>query len=142
MDRIRTYPSSLPDFPFFKLLNKQYKDGSFEIIKEKLYFIPNNNLLGYRIMRSGLLMGENKNGRFEPSQALAMSLKANEFKVCLKLNEDDPRVLKYLKGETIKVPEIDNEEWVLVCVKDYPLGFGKISNNVLKNKIDKGWIYK
>ena len=29
---------------------------------------------------------------------------------------------------------------LLICVNNFPLGFGKASNGKLKNKIDKGWI--
>ena len=29
--------------------------------------------------------------------------------------------------------------WYLVCVDGYPLGFGKLSNQTLKNKYLPGW---
>ena len=59
----------------------------------------------------------------------------------IKLNCDDPNVVKYLKGETIKV-DSDCEGDVLICVEDFPLGFGKISKGMVKNRIDKGWVMK
>ena len=141
-----------PDFQnadvleFFKLLNKKFYNGSFEIKKDKLYFIPNNNIdfNGVRILRSGLLIGELKNKHFEPSQALALALKKEDFKQIINLSVDDPRVIKYLKGETLDLSDIDNKtkSWVLVCVDNYPLGFGKIAKGSLKNKYAKGWIWQ
>ena len=128
---------------FFKLINKKFVDGQFELRKDKLYFIPamQKELKGIRILRSGLYIGECKKNRFEPSQALAMYLKKEEFKQTIDLSIQDDRVIKYLKGETIQVNDIDTKMkgWVLVCVDGYPLGFGKISKGSIKNKYAQGW---
>ena len=98
---------------------------------------------GLRLLRTGLLLGEFKKNRFEPNQALAMHLKSDEFKQTIHLDVNDDRVIKYLKGETIDVSDIDTKTkgWVLVCVHDFPLGFGKITKGVIKNKYAKGWRY-
>ena len=96
---------------------------------------------GLRTLRCGLLMGEQKKNRFEPSQALAMTLDGASFDNSLKLKVDDERVVKYLKGETLEITKEDqvNDGWVLVCIDSYPLGFGKLKNNTLKNKYLPGW---
>ena len=131
---------------FFSLLKKEFYDGSFEIKKDKLYFVPNTNIdfSGLRILRSGLLLGELKGKHFEPAQSLALSLKADEFKQVINLELNDPRVIKYLKGETLDLSDLDTKTkgWVLICVDNYPLGFGKIAKGSLKNKYAKGWIWQ
>ena len=102
------------------------------------------NLEGLRILRCGLLMGERKKNRFEPSQALAMALDAPKYANRAEYSIDDDRVIRYLKGETITSPEgIDLRGWVLVCVQagghSYPLGFAKGMGATLKNKYLAGW---
>ena len=54
---------------------------------------------------------------------------------------DDPRVIKYLKGETIDIKDRDttSKGWILVCVDGFPLGCGKIDKGIIKNKYAKGW---
>lgn len=52
---------------------------------------------GLRIIRNGLLLGELKKNRFEPSQAFAMALTRNQFNNCLDLPVSDDRVIRYLK---------------------------------------------
>ena len=128
---------------FIKLIKRDFDDGYFEIINNNLYFIPEYDFekKGLRILRSGLLMGEIKKHSFEPSMALALNLKMNEFKNVINLSVDDKRVISYLKGETISVPEA-KDGWVLVCVNGYSLGFGKMQSGIMKNKYAKEWRYK
>ncbi|MBT9775799.1 NOL1/NOP2/sun family putative RNA methylase [Clostridium sp. MCC353] len=108
-----------------------------------IYYLPQGYRLGHKLryLRTGLLMGEVKKNRFEPSQALAMALKMEEFQNSLSFAHDDPRVIRYLKGETI-VLEPDEPEikgWCLICVDGYPLGFAKGSGRSMKNKYYPGW---
>ncbi len=131
--------SRVPEY--LEKLNIDFSHGVFETIKDSLYFHPDFSLSGIRTLRSGLLVGEIKNGRFEPSQPLAMSLKKDEFTNVIDFKVEDERVIRYLKGETINVSDYDNTGWVLVRVDGYPLGFGKVSDHQLKNKIAKGWTY-
>ena len=86
-------------------------------------------------------MGEIKKHSFEPSMALALNLKMDEFKNVINLSVDDKRVISYLKGETISVPEA-KDGLVLVCVNGYSLGFGKMQSGIMKNKYAKEWRYK
>ena len=99
---------------------------------------------GLRIIRNGLLLGEMKKNRFEPSQAFAMALKMNQYDNTISFKADDERVIKYLKGETIDITEQDNADsikkgWLLVCVDGYPLGWGKYNDGQIKNKYLSGW---
>ncbi len=118
---------------------KKFYDGSFKKINDNVFYIKDFNTNGIRTLRSGLLLGKQTKYGFEPSQQLALNLKSDEFNNVLNLEIEDIRLEKYLKGETIDVDSKLNG-YVLVCVKNYPIGFGKASNGKLKNKIDKGWI--
>lgn len=126
---------SLPDMQF------PLTDGSFETIKDKLYFIPNMEVQrkGLRFLRTGLYLGDCKKNRFEPSQALAMALSPDTFKTSVSFSSNDERVKKYLKGETISIDDKKIKGWTLICVDGYPLGFGKASKGMIKNKLDAGW---
>ena len=106
--------------------------------------MPENlpDLRGIRFLRTGLLLGELKKKRFEPSQALAMNLTRDEYAHTINLSADDERVGRYLKGETIEVDDLTSVKekgWQLVCVDGFPLGWGKLSGGTLKNKYLPGW---
>lgn len=112
-------------------------DGRVFLIPKEASFIT-----GIRALRTGLLLGELKKNRFEPSQALAMALKAEEYASVVDLSVDDENVIRYLKGETIEIDDsrvARKSGWQLVCVDGFPLGFGKLSNGTLKNKYLAGW---
>lgn len=97
---------------------------------------------GLRIVRNGLLLGEIKKNRFEPSQAFAMALSMEQYDNCVSLSCEDERIIKYLKGETIDLSDFDENVrngWVLVCVDGYTLGWGKLNQSQLKNKYLAGW---
>ena len=97
-------------------------------------------LTGLRIMRRGLYLGECKKNRFEPSQALAMTLSPKTYPNCLLLTAEDPRVLRYLRGETIEYEdgEVKNGRVLVTCC-GLPLGFGKANNGRIKNNYLPGW---
>ena len=92
-------------------------------------------------MRNGLLMGEIRKDRFEPSQQLAMAIPAGGYPARLSLSPEDERIERYLRGETIlEEGEATVEQgWILVCVDEYPLGWGKLVKGLVKNKYAAGW---
>ena len=94
-----------------------------------------------RYLRTGLLLGELKKGRFEPSQALAMALKKEQYPVTVDFPMEDERTVRYLKGETVALAEGEGpvKGWCLVCAGGYPLGWAKGAGPVLKNKYYPGW---
>lgn len=135
-----------------------------EVRKGQVYLVP--EALGERkglvFLRNGLYLGEIRKDRFEPSQSFAMALKKREYAACVDLDYSDVRVEKYLRGETLEVDDIIEENiraaeeagekasarkrlekgWQLVCVNGYPLGWGKLVNGTLKNKYHAGWRMK
>ena len=114
-----------------------------EFRNNKLFLIPKDSpaLPGMRIMRRGVYLGELKKNRCEPSQSFAMILGEDSFDNAVSFAPDDVRLLKYLKGETLDLSDMDDLKtgWVLVMVDRFPLGFGKLINGTLKNKYLPGW---
>ena len=121
-----------------------FNPEKLSLIGENLYAIPQGfpETGGLRILRSGLLLGQVRRGRFEPSQALAMALKPEQISASLRLPYQDARVLRYLKGESVDAgPEGGGDGWRLVCLDEFPLGWAKDAGNFLKNKYYPGWRY-
>ena len=60
-------------------------------VEESNYFYKENcpYLKGLRVVRSGLYLGDCLKKRFEPSQALAMALKPEEYKRSVSFNAED-----------------------------------------------------
>ena len=135
-------PEDLTDF--LADIRREFDPGRFDIRADKVYYMPEDlpALNGIRFLRTGLFLGELKKKRFEPSQAFAMNLKKEEYPRIIDLPVSDERVIKYLKGETLDVEDIVSPKekgWYLVCVDGYPLGFGKLAGQILKNKYLPGW---
>ena len=129
---------------FFKDMSWKIEEHRLDIHGERVYYMPEGlpDVKGIRFLRTGLLLGELKKNRFEPSQALAMCLKKEEYRSIIDLSAEDERISRYLKGETLDVSDVtDSKEkgWYLVCVDGYPLGWGKLSGGTLKNKYLPGW---
>lgn len=111
-----------------------------EIRADKAYALPADfpDVKGLSFLRTGLFLGENKKKRFEPSQALAMALSAEQFDSTADFAAEDPRIMKYLRGETVEA-ETAGKGWTLVCADGFPLGWAKADRGVLKNKYCAGW---
>lgn len=135
-------PAKLPDE-----LNEFLTNIKFDIDKKRIimkddryYYLPADlpDLRGLRILRNGLLLGEYKKNRFEPSQALACALKADEYSNVYNLSVDDERVIRYLKCESIDLPDA-KDGFVLITCNGYSLGFAKVKKGNFKNKYLPGW---
>ena len=129
---------------FWRELDWEADVSRIQIRGERVMLMPEEacQTSGLRILRSGLLLGECKKNRFEPSQALAMALKKGQYKKTVDFPCSDQRVIRYLKGETIQAQDLLDmgaKGWYLVCVDGYPLGFAKANGTVLKNKYLAGW---
>ena len=121
-----------------------YTLADMDIHNGQVYYIQNRVPAGRGIpfLRNGLYFGELRKGRFEPSQSLAMALRASDYASVLNFPQTDERVRRYLGGETIDVEDLPcarKKGWQLVCVDGYPLGWGKLVNGTLKNKYHPGW---
>ena len=108
---------------------------------DHLSYLPENmRPLGkLRRMRTGWYLGDIKKKRFEPSGFFARGLSPSECTNWIDLELDDPRVIKYLKCETLEVPEELPNGWYIVGVCGHSLGWGKVAKGTLKNKYPSGW---
>ena len=132
---------------FLDGLNMDLDYSRIEIRGEKVMLRPecDCDCQGLRIMRSGLLLGECKKARFEPSQAFAMALKKEQYRKVIDFPVSDERVIRYLKGETLQAEDLVSRKekgWFLICVDGYPLGFAKGNGAMLKNKYLAGWRWR
>lgn len=130
-------------FSFERQLRTSFHRNRLMVKQDMVYHLPTDfdSRWHLRYLRTGLLLGELKKGRFEPSQALAMYLKQSDFERVLSFSCSDERVIRYLKGETITLAdtEVSEKSWHLVCVDGHPLGWGKCIGGTLKNKYYPGW---
>lgn len=129
---------------FLSMISKPLISSRIEIKNDCVYYLPeyfSENGGKLRYLRTGLCLGEMKKERFEPSQALAQSLKMEEFKQTISFKKEDERVIRYLKGETVFLTESEGSKkgWCLICVDGFPLGFAKGNGDTLKNKYYPGW---
>ena len=106
---------------------------------DQLYQLPEGTpaLDRLRVLRPGLHLGAFKTKRFEPAHALSHFLKPEQAVSVCRLEPEDPQVLDYLKGNTVK-GEAGLSGWTLVCIGDYPLGWGKAVSDTVKNHYPKG----
>lgn len=137
-----------------RVLEGFFRDVSGEITLDKMEVRGNQvyalsgiagEQKGINFLRNGLYLGELKKDRFEPGQAFAMALRKEEYASVLDFSQDDERVRRYLKGETLTVDDMPvkrEKGWQLVCVEGYPLGWGKLAGGILKNKYLAGWRMK
>lgn len=111
-------------------------NGKYLKFGDQLYVVPENTptLKGLKVLRPGLHLGTLKKNRFEPSHALALSLRPEEavYKLDLSIEE----AVRYLKGETFPVQ--GEKGWYLITVEGYSLGWGKLAGGIMKNHYPKG----
>lgn len=105
---------------------------------DQLYLIPEGmpSVKGLKVLRPGLHLGTLKKNRFEPSHALALSMKSEEAVHVVNLECDSREIRGYLNGETFSYE--GEKGWYLVTVDGYSIGWGKLAGGVMKNHYPKG----
>jgi NOL1/NOP2/fmu family ribosome biogenesis protein len=125
---------------------KSHFSGKLSLHGTTLFLAPEDlpPLSGLRVLREGTPLGEIKNGRFSPSQALAMILTKQDTRYTAELSGEE--IAKYLRGEKIEEREsllntadIEKKAYVLMCAGGYPLGWAVWNGGILKNKLPVGW---
>lgn len=112
--------------------------GKFITFNDQLYLLPDEalSLNKLKVVRPGWHLGTFKKNRFEPSHALALSLKGEEVKHKLNLTLDSSDLLSYLKGEVLQAT--GEKGWHLIEVNNHSIGWGKLAGNSMKNHYPKG----
>ncbi len=127
---------------------RAWESDRFFRIRDQLFYLPYGlpspeRMKGLRCLRTGLFLGTEKNGRFEPSQALAMSLRPDEWAHSLNLSSQEERAVRYLKGESLSLTQKEEaalpDGRILVGVDGFSLGWAKKRGNFLKNGYFPGW---
>lgn len=155
---VRAFPHRMKGEGHFLTLLRKSGERSTPEKTDKKEYIDKNSLKyilpgykdngfrnGLRYLRTGLFVGEDIKGKkFKYSNSYALSLKKGEFNNELFLNQDDNRIIKYLKGETIFLTEEEKsyigKGYVLIFIDDYPLGFAvNDGRGTLKNMYNIGW---
>lgn len=124
--------------------NKLYRDfenenlnvqlsGIMHMFGNRLYLMPYNiDIDRLKVIRAGLYLGECKKNRFEPSHALALALKKEDFKRSIDVGDDE--IQKYMHGDVLPCSV---NGYTAVTYKGYPAGWGKGSGGILKNHYPK-----
>lgn len=116
--------------------------GRIETFGEQIYLLPEDapSLAGLRVLRAGLHLGTILKNRFEPSHALALSLRPEDA-VCgvmlTSANSEEFRIASdFFSGQTF--PWNGPKGWYLICLNGYSLGWGKLAGGIMKNHYPKG----
>lgn len=110
-------------------------NGDFILFGDNLYLKPEGiDIEKIRVIRCGLHLGICRKNRFEPSHALALALKKEDFKSYISFDYNDSQLKNYLMGDIINC---DKNGWTAVLVNGFPIGWGKASGGVLKNHFPK-----
>ena len=102
--------------------------NSLSLVPEGMF-----DLNGLRVLRAGLLLGEVKGERFEPSHALAMAA-GLPLRNTAELSEEE--AARYYAGEQLSCSAPSG--WCAVTYGGYALGLGKSAGGALKNHLPKG----
>lgn len=105
---------------------------------DQLYQIPEQmpGLKGLKVLRPGLHLGTILKNRFEPSHALALSLRPTEVVHTWNLDSNSTEAGSYLKGGTFQAE--GEKGWYLITVDGYSIGWGKLAGGMMKNHYPKG----
>lgn len=134
--------------PLLKSINNKIVDdfikNNLNLDEYYLYLINDNYYLSLKplydfkinVIKEGIYIGNVVKNRFVPSHFMyrANSL-INKYKYEYELNDEEYQ--SFIKGLELKVTDLNNEYYHLIY-KGYSVGFGKVSNNTLKNKYPKG----
>ena len=135
----RVSPKLLQDYKkFVSQTLTIHPEGAFLLFGDHLYIVPEgvSSLEKIKVVRPGWHLGTIKKNRFEPSHALALSLRKEEVQEAVHFDKDSAEVYAYLRGETVSVDA--PQGWVLVTVDGYSLGWGKVVNGMMKNHYPNG----
>ena len=115
------------------------KERKITRLKDRVYLLPKEcpKLDGLKVLRPGLHLGTILKNRFEPGHALAKCLSCYDVKRACILEPDGDEAKKYIAGETFNF-DGDLPGWYVVFAGIYPLGWGKLTNSIMKNHYPKG----
>ena len=130
-------PKNAPDKAAMKVL-QEYLPGQQAnlFFGNELRYCPDfpelSKAKGVTVLRSGLHLGTVKGKVFIPDHAWAVS---NAAPAVPRVHLTEEEAWLYLNGQVIPA---DGKGWVLACYAGLPLGWGKVSDGMMKNHYPKG----
>ena len=122
-------------YEFEKKNLKVHLDGEFVLFGDNLYLLPVHiDIDKLRVMRCGLHLGVIKRNRFEPAHALSHAFDEDVYINKVETRSDSEAIKQYMHGETINA---NVTGWCVVKADEYVVGWGKCSNNIVKNHYPK-----
>ena len=128
--------------------DKSFKlpEGIIISFGDQLYLTPDRmpGINGLKVIRPGLHLGTVKKDRFEPSHALALTIKPEDVKLSADIPSDSNDIKQYLNGQTLRLSESSfagkekAKGWCLVTCDGYSIGWAKLASGMLKNHYPKG----
>ncbi len=113
-------------------------EGATPVLQgDRLYAVPTGAppTEGLRVLSPGLCLLRAGRSHVEPEHALAMALDPSAARRIADL--DDARAAAWLAGEALPLEDAE-QGWTLATWRGMPLGWGKLSDGVLKNHLPKG----
>jgi NOL1/NOP2/fmu family ribosome biogenesis protein len=119
-------------------LKISFEEQLIEVSGSYIYQLPIEapDTIGLKVIHPGWWLGTIHNDYFTPSHSLAMGILSDHAMQVLGLQHDDQQLSAYLTGESFT--SIGENGWVLVTIDDFPLGWGKRVQNVIKNYYPHG----
>jgi len=134
-----TNPKQLKSY--FQFVDESLREtpkGDYLLFGEHLYVPPKDmlSLENLKVLRPGWHLGTLKKNRFEPSHALALTLNGDQVNHKWSLGMDSREIYSYLRGESLEAA--GPKGWYLIEVDGFSIGWGKLSDHVMKNHYPKG----
>lgn len=113
-------------------------EGIYLKFGEQLYLAPADmpSVKGLKVLRPGLHLGTLKKNRFEPSHALALTLKPEEAVFKYDLPSGGKEIAAYLNGQAFAAD--GPKGWYLITTDGCSVGWGKLAGGMMKNHYPKG----
>lgn len=110
-------------------------NGRLMAFGKNLCLVPQDlfGLDGLKVLRAGILLGEEANGRFIPAHALAMAVRSEDVVQRAELDEGEAQ--RYLHGEELETHGLRG--WCVAAYRGFALGLAK-DGVALKNHYPKG----
>jgi NOL1/NOP2/fmu family ribosome biogenesis protein len=110
----------------------------FTVMRDTVWLTPDIPVPSRGIFAPGVCIGTLQKGRLVPHHQL-FSAYGTRFRARLSLQNGDPRVAAYLRGEEIAAPELAGKSgFAALLYEGAPLGGGKAVDGRLKNHYPKG----
>ena len=112
------------------------------VVGERLLYCPfeiPDALFSLPLLSLGVVVGEFSKSRLKPSHSFFMAAHGFEYARVFSFDPESPALARFLHGEAIPVDsEAGSGAFCPVAVATFPIGFGKISDGLIKNHIPKG----